>query len=77
MTLNDLIEELQDMLDNNPELGDQEIKIALQPNYPLASTIANVTIIDGDDEVDDDECEPQIWIAIDEARGYASKAAWN
>jgi hypothetical protein len=87
MTLNELIDELRDMLDDFPELGDEELKIAYQQNYPLAADIVNVTMVDEED--DDCECEyikdcthqgkPQLWIATSDCSNepYAPKAAWR
>lgn len=74
MTLNELIEQLQDIVDQNPELGEENIKVAQQPSYPLASTIANVTVIEDDE---DEDSEPTVWIALREARDYAPHEAWN
>ena len=51
-TLNELIETLQEMLDDYPELGDQPVNVGYQPGYPLAGTITNVVVIDGEDEND-------------------------
>ena len=79
-TLNELIETLQEMLDDYPELGDQPVNVGYQPNYPLAGVIANVVVIDGDGEdEDEDEDEPALWIAISDnhSEPYAPRAAWE
>ena len=79
-TLNELIETLQEMLDDYPELGDQPVNVGYQPNYPLAGVVANVVVIDGDDEDEDDQdSEPALWIAISDNRDepYAPRAAWE
>lgn len=82
-TLNELIETLQEMLDDYPELGDQPVNVGYQPNYPLAGIIANVVVIGGDDpeedEDEDEDSEPALWIAISDNRDepYAPRAAWE
>ena len=65
ITLNELIEELQDYLADYPELGDEAVNIAYQRNYPLAAEIVRVTVLDSEslsrsgdaDDYDDCECE--------------------
>lgn len=82
-TLNELIETLQEMLDDNPELGDQPVNVGYQPGYPLAGTITNVVVIDGEDEDDDVYLsavgKPALWIATTDNRDepYAPRAAWE
>ena len=80
-TLNELIETLQEMLDDYPELGDQPVNVGYQPNYPLAGVIANVVVIDGDEDEDEDDqdSEPALWIAISDnhSEPYAPRAAWE
>lgn len=81
-TLNELIETLQDLLGDYPELGDQAINVGYQANYPLAGIIANVVVIDGEDEETDEEqgcTTPQLWIAINDnhSEPYAPRAAWE
>jgi hypothetical protein len=82
-TLNELIETLQEMLDDYPELGDQPVNVGYQPNYPLAGVIANVVVIGGDDAEEqddvDDDAEPALWIAISDnhSEPYAPRAAWE
>lgn len=89
-TLTELIEKLQDLADEYPELAEQEVNVAYQRSYPLAGFIDAVTIVEIDDE-DSDECEcpstkscdhcpkPAVWIGIkDNSREpYAPKAAWR
>jgi len=92
MTLNELIEELQDILEENESLGETEVNVAFQQNYPLAGFVANVTIVntDADDDCEHDtnaECRimdcagdvPQVWIAITDnnVAPYAPRAAWR
>ena len=78
-TLNELIETLQETLDDYPELGDQPVKVGYQPNYPLAGVIANVVVIDADDEEDYDDSGPALWIAVSDnhSEPYAPRAAWE
>jgi len=89
-TLTELIEKLQDVADEYPDLADQEVNVAYQRSYPLAGFISAVTIVETDDE-DSDECEcpstkecehcpePAIWIGISDnsSEPYAPKAAWR
>lgn len=77
MTLDELIEQLQEIRDTQVDGGSIEVRIAFQPNYPLAADIATVTFLDGDpdDRCDShaqdewcEDCEPEeneqfIWIA--------------
>ena len=82
-TLNELIETLQEMLDDNPELGDQPVNVGYQPGYQLAGFIANIVVIDGEDENDDvywsQVGKPALWIATTDNRDepYAPRAAWE
>ena len=78
-TLNELIETLQEMLDDHPELGDQPVNVGYQQNYPLAGFVANVVVIEGDDDVEDEDSEPALWIAVCDNRTepYAPRAAWE
>jgi hypothetical protein len=84
MTLNELIEELQDAADRGH--GDIEVRIAYQPNYPLAARIACITT--PDDLTDDEEEEEEdtdgsqvLWLATREVPSsenpYAPRAAWQ
>jgi hypothetical protein len=89
LTLNELIEALQEALEDHPDLGDQEINIAYQQNYPLAAYATAVSLVDQDNEDDECECEtddecdhqgkPRLWIATTDQydEPYAPKAAWR
>ena len=44
MTLNELLEELQDIVANDDEAGEAEVRIAYQPNYPLAAEVDAITL---------------------------------
>ena len=87
-TLNELIEKLQDLKEDNPELADEQVNVAFQPNYPLAALITSVTLVEGESDCncpstktcdDCEDSEDQIWIGIkDNSRiGYAPGEAFN
>jgi hypothetical protein len=63
--INELIESLEEIRDN---YGEFEVRVALQPTYPLAASIANIAVQDD---------EPVVWLATTEATEYASAAAWE
>jgi hypothetical protein len=86
MTLSDLIEQLQDLLEEFPALGDRDVMIAQQPSYPLAAVIDCVSLVDNDDDEDDEDAEDGlgvVWIATSEIGSsssvspYAPRAAWE
>ena len=74
MTLNELIEELQDIAAQNEEAGEMEVYGAIQPNYPIAVEVDTVT-------VDHTGKEPIVWIATGSSpyniNPYAPKHAWE
>jgi hypothetical protein len=86
MTLSDLIEQLQDLLEEFPALGDRNVMIAQQPSYPLTAVIDCVSLVDNDDDEDDEDAEDGlgvVWIATSEIGSsssvspYAPRAAWE
>lgn len=86
MTLSDLIEQLQDLLEEFPALGDRDVMIAQQPSYPLAAVIDCVSLVDNDDEEGDEDAEDGlgvVWIATSEIGShssvspYAPRSAWE
>jgi hypothetical protein len=87
MTLNDLIEQLQDLVDEFPALGDRDVMIATQPSYPLTAVIDCVSLVDSEDADEDDEDVEDglgvVWIATSEIGShssvspYAPRAAWE
>ena len=89
MTLNDLIEQLQDLVDEFPALGDRDVMIATQPSYPLTAVIDCVSLVDNDEDEDDEDAEDAedglgiVWIATSEIGShssvspYAPRAAWE
>jgi len=87
MTLNDLIEQLQDLVDEFPALGDRDVMIATQPSYPLTAVIDCVSLVDSEDADEDDEDVEDglgvVWIATSEIGShssvspYAPLAAWE
>lgn len=63
MTVRDLFEKLESMMDR--EMGDVEIKLALQPTYPMIGSIRNVCVEHGDDD------EPEaVWFACSDNTDY-------
>ena len=86
MTLNDLIEQLQDLVDEFPALGDRDVMIATQPSYPLTAVIDCVSLVDNDEDEDEEDVEDglgTVWIATSEIGSsssvspYAPRAAWE
>jgi hypothetical protein len=86
MTLSDLIEQLQDLLEEFPALGDRDVMIATQPSYPLTAVIDCVSLVDNDEDEDDEDAEDGlgiVWIATSEIGShssvspYAPSAAWE
>jgi hypothetical protein len=87
MTLDDLIEQLQDLVDEFPALGDRDVMIATQPSYPLTAVIDCVSLVDSEDADEDDEDVEDglgvVWIATSEIGShssvspYAPSAAWE
>jgi hypothetical protein len=89
MTLTDLIEQLQDLLEDFPELAEADVMVATQPSYPLTAVIDCISLVDGDsdDEFLDEEGIsgglPTVWIATSEVGAsssispYAPRSAWE
>ncbi len=77
MTLDELIETLTEIRDDNEGIGDREVNIGYQPNYPLAGLITNVTEIEEED--DEGNGDVSIWIAVsdNQREPYAPRAAWE
>jgi hypothetical protein len=70
-TLNDIIEMLEDIRDNDDGAGSAEVRLAMQPNYPLAFYLANVCW---------DSSKKVVWLASSEgncAEPYAPRAAFE
>ena len=80
MTLNDLIERLEEYRDQLGE--DAEVRLMTQQNWPFENTITGLAsgeeINDADDD-DDEDVEPDAVIYIVEGQqlGYGSKRAWE
>jgi hypothetical protein len=88
MTLNDLIEELENLRDIIGR-GNGEVFVASQPSWPLTNRIENVIsnreVTDGDDPEQDTHGvgAADVWIAIDQVGNYsdvnpyAPSGAWG
>jgi hypothetical protein len=66
MTVSELISQLQEFD------GNLEVKIGIQPNYPLQATISNLW--EGEQ---DSDYENTIYIATNAASEYFTKDAWE
>lgn len=87
MTLNDLIEQLQDLVEEFPELAEADVMVATQPSYPLSAVIDCISLVDSDSDEDEDDGIsgglPTVWIATSEVGSsssvspYAPRAAWE
>jgi hypothetical protein len=82
MTLNELIERLEDYRDDLG--GDAEVRLMTQQNWPFENTIfglasgAEVNAAADDDEDDDDvEADQIVYICEGEQLGYGSQRAWQ
>jgi hypothetical protein len=79
MTVGELIAALEDMRDSSEQGNEMEVRIAYQPNYPLAATVVGVA---DSREFEGNEDGPAVaWIATGEVgwgeSPYASAEAWN
>ena len=80
MRLSELIE-LLELHQQAAGDADPEVRIAYQPNYPLAAEVSAVTKISGEANCGGDE--PTIWIAASSGvnsyseNPYAPQAAWD
>jgi len=84
MNLSEIIETLTEALNTH---GDIDVKIAMQPNYPLWASVANVAVItDKDcqsccephDLCDCDEpAEPTVFICATDATDYTATTLWE
>lgn len=67
MTVRELIDSLEDID------GDVEVKLALQPHYPMEGSIRNICI-----EKDADGGNVALWIACSDNEGYGvPRNVWN
>lgn len=76
MTVKELYEELCDILEANPEVSDRPVRLATQPNYPLAFEVDTVTL-----DTTKGEDNAIIWIAEgghpQNSSPYAPRHAWD
>lgn len=70
MTLNELIERLEDLRDEVS--GNSEIFGAFQPNYPLTTRVAAITTL-----VNEDAGTAKIYIALGDGDNYGSRNLWD
>lgn len=67
MTVRELIESLEDID------GGVEVKLALQPSYPMEGHIRNICV-----EKNEDGDEKAVWIACSDNEGYGvPREVWN
>lgn len=83
MTLNDLIERLQEIADDLGEEADEvEVRLAVQPRWAFEHTIAGIALSSdlrrGDDEEEaGEESTPIVYLAEGEQIGYAPPGIWE
>lgn len=70
MTLNELIERLEEIRDEVS--GDSRIFGAFQPNYPLTTRVAAITTL-----VNEDAGTAKIYIALGDGDNYGSRNLWD
>lgn len=84
MTIDELIERLEE---TREELGgDAEVRLLMQPNWPFEYSLGGLTTQaeinraaaeDREEEADDDEAEPIVFLLEGQQLGYGSKHAWS
>ena len=81
-TVADFAERLQELVDAG--YGDCRLRIATQPNWPLAHKVAAMSIIEDGDryEGEEEDGTETVWIAASETVGYdenpyAPRDAWD
>lgn len=72
MTLNELIERLEELRDDYDVPGNTTIRGAFQPNYPLVARINAVTTFSSEDTA-----ESAIYIALGDGNDYGSRDMWE
>jgi hypothetical protein len=83
MTLNELIDRLQELVEDDEANGERDVRIAYQPSYPLQSTVRGVcTSADAHDYSDSDESDADDCIYVVEGhqhrdRPYAPHGAFE
>ena len=84
MKINELFELLETAIEAG--MGDQEIRVATQPNYPLEGEIDGAGFTAEIDECECDEdgdetcnctTDDKFWILISDGKGYASRSLWD
>ena len=82
MTINELIERLEDYRDEIG--GDAEVRLMTQQNWPFENTIFGLASgeeinADPDEDEDDDDVEADqvLYICEGQQLGYGSKRAWE
>jgi hypothetical protein len=72
MTLNEIIERLQDLRDNYEVDGYAQVTGAFQPNYPLLADIEAITTI-----IDAFDGSTRIYLGLGGAESYGSGKEWD
>lgn len=82
MTVNELIERLEEYRESVG--GDAEVRLMTQQNWPFENSITGLcsaeemNTFDGDDEDEDQrEADPVVYIVENQQLGYESKRAWG
>ena len=82
MTIDELIERLEEVKEAGFLSGDTEVKVAHQPNYPLAAPLEMVTdpheVIDPEDLETVERAQLDVlWLACGPSSEYAPRHAWG
>lgn len=89
MTINELIEQLEEAREMLPAGGEAEVMLASQPNYPLRNHLAGVAVINSDGYLEPDATEEEAFEDKDTSvcwllegsqhyeSPYAPRSAWE
>jgi hypothetical protein len=72
MTLQELFDLLDELINHENVDPDMPVMVAYQPDYPLEAEIANVKIVKGEDELN-----VTCYIACHQQNDYAPRSAWE
>ncbi len=89
MTIDELIQKLEEAKDMAPNGGETEVRVAYQPNYPIAGTVQAISLAepfdeDGNDadlDMSPESHDSKLWIGVGSMpyreNPYAPGWAWN